>query len=77
MQEDRNNLKKLLPGDQGKTLTPHEVGELLGISVSAVYKRLHDGRIPHVRIGKNFYIEPVAFKRWLKSLGVTIIPPLN
>ena len=75
MQQDRNRTN-VIRADRSKSLTPAEVGELLGISVGAVYKRLHEGRIPHFRVGNKFYINRAAFDRWLKSLGVSC-PPIT
>jgi excisionase family DNA binding protein len=51
------------------TLTPRETIALTGIGLSATYRMLANGEIPHIRVGKRFVIPRVALLSWLKSIG--------
>jgi excisionase family DNA binding protein len=53
--------------DGAKTalMSAHEIAETLGMSLSAVYARLRDGRIPSRRTGGRFVVGRAEFNRWL------------
>jgi excisionase family DNA binding protein len=44
-----------------KILTPKDIQEELGVSISLIYRELKSGRIPSVKIGDRYFI---GRKRW-------------
>jgi excisionase family DNA binding protein len=67
-----------LPPDPGRivrtpewtaTLTPKEVAKRTGFSLSAVYKLLKSGEMPHIRQGKIFKIPVAALEQWLARVN--------
>ena len=57
-------------------LTPDEVGEILGISRSSVYRMIHADQLPTVAIGGNSWRIRTADlrKRWAKSWPAALTP---
>jgi excisionase family DNA binding protein len=47
-----------------------EVAEYLKISKSKVYALVQQGKIPHVRIGRNVRIRETDLKRWIEKNAV-------
>jgi excisionase family DNA binding protein len=51
-----------------RLLNPHQVADILGISVTAVRKRLWRGRIPAVKEGREFRVWLSALQAYMKNL---------
>lgn len=49
------------------TLSAHEVAEVLGVSLLTVRRRIADGTLPAVRIGRRIVVPRAALERWLDS----------
>ncbi len=47
--------------------TPREVGQLLGLSRTAVYDRLRDGSLPSVRVGRRLLIPRTSLEQFLAT----------
>jgi len=50
-----------------KMLKPEEVAKLCGCSKITIYKMVNDGKIPHVRIGRNVKFHPESIEKWLRG----------
>lgn len=50
-----------------KVLTPQEIAEELHVLLRLVYRQLHNGTIPHVKLGDKYLIQREAFERWLSG----------
>jgi excisionase family DNA binding protein len=48
-----------------------EVAEYLKLSKSKVYMLVQQGKIPHVRIGRNVRIRETDLKKWLEKNAIT------
>ncbi len=51
-----------------KVLLAGEVAELLKVPVPRVYELARDGRIPHVRIGRQVRFRQEAMEAWLAAI---------
>ncbi len=51
-----------------KVLLAGEVAELLKVPVPRVYELAREGRIPHVRIGRQVRFRQEAMEAWLAAL---------
>ena len=51
-------------------LSPQEAAGLLGVSVTTVYRRIHDGSIPHERLGRLVRIPAAVVTNPHQSSGV-------
>ena len=51
------------------TLTPREAAKLCGFGTNYTYALLHDGQMPHIKIGKKFFIPKSALLKWLENIG--------
>lgn len=52
-----------------KLLTTKEVAEWLGLSIHAVYRKVQQGEIPHLRIGpKTVRFNRARLEKWLTTL---------
>jgi excisionase family DNA binding protein len=45
----------------------YDLVDLLGISISSVYKGITDGTIPHLRVGSRILIPKKKLDEWLLS----------
>ena len=61
---------------KSRTISPKRFAEeYAGVSVSMVYKQIHEGKIPASKLGSVYRI-PVEFAEgWLKGKGVTDVTP--
>lgn len=58
---------------EGENLEPPDritIGEIAG--KYAVYKALHEGIIPGVRMGNRWMVSRVSFQRWLETCGTVL-----
>lgn len=46
-----------------------EAARVAGVGEPAIRKGIADGRIPHIKFGRNIVIPKSAFHRWLNSCG--------
>ena len=46
-------------------LRPRDVAEMLGLTVQTVYQMFGQGRIPHVRMGRQLFIPVDAWEAWI------------
>jgi excisionase family DNA binding protein len=64
--------KKPLRDHSPEMLSPRQVADLLGVSVTSLYARLHEEGpmpLPHVRAGRLFYIPRRGLNKWFKRIG--------
>ena len=59
--------KTLVPPDERLALTPDETAVKLGMSRDAVYKAIHAGQIPSIRIGALIKVPRVQLERLLSG----------
>ena len=62
MNKNRNESEKA-------TFKVPEAAKFAGCGSSAIRRGIAEGRIPHIRFGRNILIPKVAFIRWLESCG--------
>jgi excisionase family DNA binding protein len=56
--------------DQARaTLKIPEAAKIAGVGTRAIYNGVADGKIPHLKFGRNILIPRSAFMRWLDSCG--------
>jgi len=60
--------------DFPELLTPEEVGDLLKIATSTVYKYLREGKIPGIRIGSVWRVNKIDLLTLLESKKTGIHP---
>ncbi|AZA14485.1 helix-turn-helix domain-containing protein [Corynebacterium choanae] len=53
--------------DQGTFLTVAEVAEIMRVSKMTVYRLLHSGELPAVRVGRSFRVHEKAVNDYLSS----------
>jgi excisionase family DNA binding protein len=58
-----------------KLLTPRELGEVLGLKRSCIYRLLNTGELPSIRVTKgarksSLRVRPSDLERWLKAREV-------
>jgi excisionase family DNA binding protein len=46
-----------------------EAAKYAGCGSSAIRRGIREGRIPHIRFGRNIFIPKIAFARWLENCG--------
>lgn len=46
-----------------------EAAKVAGCGSAAIYQGVAEGRIPHIRFGRNILIPKAAFRDWLESCG--------
>jgi excisionase family DNA binding protein len=56
-----------LPGRQIRFLTVAEVAALMRVSKMTVYRLVHSGELPAVRVGKSFRVPEKAVHEYLDS----------
>ena len=50
-----------------KTLNAKEAGQMLGVSRGVVYRLIHDGTIPALRLGKKLRVPVAALEKMLQD----------
>ena len=55
--------------DNRATYKVPEAAKVAGVGECAIRKGITDGKIPHIRFGRNILIPKSAFHRWLDSCG--------
>lgn len=53
--------------DKGKFLTVAEVAEIMRVSKMTVYRLVHSGELPAVRVGRSFRVSETAVSEYLES----------
>ena len=53
--------------DKGKFLTVAEVAEIMRVSKMTVYRLVHSGELPAVRVGRSFRVNEGAVNECLES----------
>ena len=53
--------------DKGKFLTVAEVAEIMRVSKMTVYRLVHSGELPAVRVGRSFRVNETAVNEYLGS----------
>ena len=53
--------------DKGKFLTVAEVAEIMRVSKMTVYRLVHSGELPAVRVGRSFRVNEMAVNEYLES----------
>nr|VDG62218.1 DNA binding domain, excisionase family [Streptococcus thermophilus] len=53
--------------DKGKFLTVAEVAEIMRVSKMTVYRLVHSGELPAVRVGRSFRVNENAVNEYLDS----------
>ena len=53
--------------DKGKFLTVAEVAEIMRVSKMTVYRLVHSGELPAVRVGRSFRVNETAVNEYLES----------
>ncbi|WCZ37912.1 helix-turn-helix domain-containing protein [Corynebacterium jeddahense] len=53
--------------DKGKFLTVAEVAEIMRVSKMTVYRLVHSGELPAVRVGRSFRVNESAVNEYLES----------
>ena len=56
--------------DKGKFLTVAEVAEIMRVSKMTVYRLVHSGELPAVRVGRSFRVNENAVNEYLESLSL-------
>jgi excisionase family DNA binding protein len=52
-------------------LTTHQVQDLLSIDRTTIYRMVQSGRLPAIRVGKQWRFAPAEIDRWLRSQTAT------
>lgn len=52
-----------------QVLTVEEAGKVLGISRPTAYKRVKEGKIPVIRLGRRLIVPILALNRMLENAG--------
>ena len=61
-------LKKIMASEEkGKFLTVAEVAEIMRGSKMTVYRLVHSGELPAVRVGRSFRVNETAVNEYLES----------
>ena len=53
--------------EKGKFLTVAEVAEIMRVSKMTVYRLVHSGELPAVRVGRSFRVNETAVNEYLES----------
>ena len=59
----------IISNPEKSTISPDELAVELGIGRVLVYRKLADGSIPSIRLGKRFIIPRATISAWLQSAG--------
>jgi len=55
------------------TYNAKEAAKVLGIGTSKVYDLLHEGKIPHVKLGRTFIIPKQGLENWLQEQSKVVM----
>lgn len=58
-------------------LTVKETASALGVCADLVYDMLHQGRIPHIRVGKRYLVPRQELVAWLEQEAGKPRPPVR
>ena len=58
-------VESMANNDNGKFLTVAEVAELMRVSKMTVYRLVHSGELPAVRVGRSFRVHDQAVQDYL------------
>jgi len=58
-----------------ETLTPEESRDITGFGRSITYQMLRDGTLPHIKVGRRFFVPRSALMRWLDTCGIRSTTP--
>ncbi len=50
-----------------RLLTPHQLSDLLQIKLSTVYKWVHYGYVPHIKVGSLTRFKSSKIEEWIKK----------
>ena len=50
-----------------KLMDINEISEKVGLSLSAIYKMIHQRRIPFVKVGRLVRFDPIQIKEWIED----------
>ena len=56
--------------NENKWMTPDELSKYLGLTVKAVYNRVHLQRIPYTKLGASLRFDREAIDEWMKRNSV-------
>ena len=56
---------------QESLLTPDEVSELLRLSRSTIYRWIHEGAIPHLKLGSAVRFDSSELEAWVRDRSRT------
>lgn len=51
-------------------LTPQQVAELFGVNKEWIYDQCAEGKMPHVRLGRNIRFRPADLDAYLANVAV-------
>ena len=60
-------VKNMANEEKGKFLTVAEVAEIMRVSKMTVYRLVHSGELPAVRVGRSFRVNETAVNEYLES----------
>lgn len=49
------------------SMTTNEAAKKSSLSVKGIQSAIHSGKLPAVKIGRDWWIEPVDFERWMNE----------
>ncbi|HYI92079.1 MAG TPA: excisionase family DNA-binding protein [Bryobacteraceae bacterium] len=52
-----------------RTYSVPEASAVSGLGITAIYRGVKDGRIPHIRAGRRICIPRFAFHQWIDTAG--------
>lgn len=58
---------EIVSEEKGKFLTVAEVAEIMRVSKMTVYRLVHSGELPAVRVGRSFRVNETAVNEYLES----------
>lgn len=50
-----------------RLMTAKEVAEVTRLALSTIYEKVHQGHIPHVKIGESVRFSPTAIQAWIAA----------
>jgi excisionase family DNA binding protein len=65
----KNKRARQKHNEDGATWKVPEAAQVARCGEQAIRRGIAEGRIPHIRFGRNIYIPKAAFVRWLESCG--------
>ncbi len=62
-----------MSGDRVRYLTVAEVAEMMRLSRMTVYRLVHGGELPAVRVGRSFRVPQDALEAYLKASSIEML----